>query len=96
MGMFRLLKAEQLESENRQLKSRLEEAKKQLAEKEEMMQELIDDLFTELGAAIQQHEFVNSQHHALGELVERIKEKVDNVNALSKSSRETSDHQQYG
>jgi cell division septum initiation protein DivIVA len=65
--MFRLLKAVQLESENRQLKSRLEEAKKRLAEKEEIMQKLIDDLFAELGAAIQQHEFVSSQRHALGE-----------------------------
>ncbi|SFA43177.1 methyl-accepting chemotaxis protein [Parageobacillus thermantarcticus] len=88
--MFRLWKVEQWKNENQQLKSRLEDAEKQLVEKEAMMQMLIDDLFTELGEAIQQHEFVNSQHHALGELVERIKEKVDNVNALSKSSCETS------
>lgn len=79
-----------MEKRKSAVKSGLEDAEKQLVEKEAMMQILSDDLFTEFNEAIEQHGFVNSRHRALGGLAERIKEKVDHVNALSKSSCETS------
>ncbi len=62
-----------------------------MAKREREIQEFIEHLYNELLATVQQHELVNNQHNVLGNFVEKIKEKFDNVNDLSKSSSQTSE-----
>lgn len=40
---------------------------------------------------MEQHELVNEQHNVLGNLVEKIRGKFDNVNNLSKDSSQISE-----
>ena len=42
----------------------------------------IKELEQQLIETMKQHEVVNSQHSVLGELVEKMKKKVDNVNNI--------------
>jgi len=76
----------QLEEENLELKRRLREIQDKDQQDREYLNEFIDSFSTDLTTAIMQHEKVNGQHHILGEIVSKIKERFDKVNGLSQMS----------
>lgn len=76
--------------ENKQL----QEEVKRLNDEREFQREYINtflvDFYQELVTTVEQHEHVNGQHHVLGDLVGKIKEKFDAVENLSLLSNENS------
>lgn len=89
--MWPLVKGRQWEEEKAKLEQQIAEMKDQLTRQKESIHETVAGLLGELQEIVHQHEVVNGQHHALGRLVDRTKEKVDNVSMLSKSSYAISD-----
>ncbi|ABO66041.1 MULTISPECIES: methyl-accepting chemotaxis protein [Geobacillus] len=89
--MWPLVKGRQWEEEKAKLEQQIAEMKDQLTRQKESIHETVAGLLGELQEIVHQHEVVNGQHHALGRLVDRTKEKVDNVSTLSKSSYAISD-----
>ncbi|KJE27288.1 methyl-accepting chemotaxis (MCP) signaling domain protein [Geobacillus kaustophilus] len=84
--MWPLAKTRRWEEEKRELERRIEEVKHQLVKQEDAIRETVAELLGEWQQIVRQHELVNGQHHDLGDLVEKTKEKVDNVSTLSQSS----------
>ncbi|MGP3560447.1 methyl-accepting chemotaxis protein [Geobacillus sp. BK01] len=84
--MWPLAKASRWEEEKKELERRIEEMKQQLVRQETAIRETVAGLLEEWQEIVRQHELVNGQHHVLGDLVEKTKEKVDNVRTLSQSS----------
>lgn len=79
-------KTYQLEEENSELKSRLKTIFEKAQQNEEYLNRFIDSFNSELNRAIQQHEMVNGQHDMLGQLVGKIMDRFDRVNAISQKS----------
>ncbi|KAF0996042.1 methyl-accepting chemotaxis protein [Geobacillus sp. TFV-3] len=89
--MWPLVKGRQWEEEKAKLEQQIAEMKDQLTRQKESIHETVAGLLGELQEIVHQHVMVNGQHHELGRLVDRTKEKVDNVSMLSKSSYAISD-----
>jgi len=89
--MWPLVKGRQWEEEKAKLEQQIAEMKDELTRQKESIHETVAGLLGELQEIVHQHEVVNGQHHELGRLVDRTKEKVDNVSTLSKSSYAISD-----
>lgn len=89
--MWALVKGRQWKEEKTELERQLAEMKDELTRQKEAIHETVAGLLGELQDIVHQHEVVNGQHHVLGQLVDRTKEKVDNVSTLSKSSYAISD-----
>ena len=68
----------------------MDELKLSFAEKENQEQLRLQDIREELMAAVDQHEKVNAQHNVLGDAVNQIEEKFENVGGLSEQTSEKS------
>lgn len=68
----------------------MDELKLSFAEKENQEQLRLQDIREELMAAVDQHEKVNAQHNVLGDAVNKIEEKFENVGGLSEQTSEKS------
>jgi methyl-accepting chemotaxis protein len=79
-------KYQSLIDENQELKIKLDSVIEEAKQKEEFFNHFIETFNLELTKTIDQHELVNSQHHVMGDLVSKIKERFDNVNNLSEHS----------
>lgn len=84
--MFINKKIIQLKEENLDLKRQLREIQDKTQQDRENLNGFIDRFSTDLTTVIMQHEKVNGQHHILGEIVSKIKERFDKVNSLSQMS----------
>lgn len=92
MGLLqRMNYTKQLEEERKRLEKELREIKYKLQKREEDFQHFTRYLYNEILATMEQHELVNEQHNVLGNLVEKIRGKFDNVNNLSKDSSQISE-----
>lgn len=92
MGLLqRMNYTKQLEEEQKRLEKELREIKHKLQKREEDFQHFTRYLYNEILATMEQHELVNEQHNVLGNLVEKIRGKFDNVNNLSKDSSQISE-----
>ncbi len=76
--------------ENQALKQQLDAVLADAKQKENSSKMFIESFNEELTKTIEQHEKVNSQHHLMGNLVEKIKDRFDKVNDLSQSSFDNS------
>ena len=65
-----------LQEENLELKRRLREIEDRNQQHEQYLNAFIDSFYNELTVAIEQHEMVTEQHHTLGDIVGKIKEKI--------------------
>jgi methyl-accepting chemotaxis protein len=79
-------KIKQLKDENLNLQRQLREMQNKAQRDNENLNGFIDHFSRDLTTAIIQHEKVNGQHHNLGEIVSKIKERFDKVNSLSQMS----------
>ncbi|WML45801.1 methyl-accepting chemotaxis protein [Neobacillus sp. PS3-40] len=79
-----------LQQENKELRNKLDLVLGEMQEKGEFFEKFIESFNFELTKTIDQHELVNSQHHVMGDLVEKIKGRFDNVNNLSEYSFDNS------
>lgn len=79
-----------LQQEADQQKDEITQLKEQLRKKETDMAHFIASLHEDLGLAIEQHEAVNGQHHDLGDLIKRIKDRFYTVENISRLSLENS------
>lgn len=79
-----------LEEEVNNQKIEIENLKKQLLTREKEISRFIGHLRNDLGLAIEQHEAVNSQHHDLGNLIVKIKDRFSSVEEISRHSLENS------
>lgn len=84
--MFVNKKIIQLQKENLELKRRLSEFQDKTQQDENNLNVFVDSFYRDLTTTIKQHEMVNRQHHILGELVSKIKNRFDNVHTLSQKS----------
>ncbi|HJV17973.1 MAG TPA: methyl-accepting chemotaxis protein [Bacillales bacterium] len=83
-------KYQSLIEENQELRTRLDSVIEEAKKKEEFFNHFIETFNLELTKTIDQHELVNSQHHVMGDLVLKIKERFDKVNNLSQHSFDSS------
>lgn len=79
-----------LMEENEELKRELDSVLAVTKQKEEFSRDFIETFNAELSKTIDQHEMVNSQHHLMGDLVAKIKDRFDTVNNLSQYSFDNS------
>jgi methyl-accepting chemotaxis protein len=77
---------EEKDSMKKKLEFFIEEAKKS----NQSSKEFIESFSLELSRTIEQHELVNSQHHLMGDLIEKIKGRFLKVNIHSEHSYENS------
>lgn len=75
-----------LKEENEELKQKLDSLLDELKQREKDSQVFVDSFDQDLTMTVNQHELVNSQHHVMGNLVTKIKERFDRVNDLSQNS----------
>jgi methyl-accepting chemotaxis protein len=80
-----------LVKENENLKGQLDRLLKEAKQKEDRSKRFVESFNQELTTTIHQHEIVNSQHHVMGELVNKIKGHFDKVNDLSQHSSNNSE-----
>lgn len=83
-------KYNRLLEENQELREKLESVLAGAKQKEDFSREFIESFNAELTKTIDQHEMVNSQHHLMGDLVSKIKDRFDKVNDLSQRSFDNS------
>ncbi|HJV30591.1 MAG TPA: methyl-accepting chemotaxis protein [Bacillales bacterium] len=83
-------KYQSLIEENQELRTKLDSVIEEAKKKEEFFNHFIETFNLELTKTIDQHELVNSQHHVMGDLVSKIKERFDKVNNLSEHSFDSS------
>ncbi|MCQ6278548.1 methyl-accepting chemotaxis protein [Bacillus sp. EB600] len=77
-----------LKEENEELRKKLDVMQAEMQKQKSFQKEFFKTFARELTITIDQHELVNSQHHVMGDLVGKIKERFDKVNAISQSSLE--------
>lgn len=80
-----------LVAENKELRKKLDFLQHEISQKEEVSQRFIDSFNRELVTTMKQHEMVNSQHESMRDLVEKIKDRFDNVNNLTQHSYDNSE-----
>ncbi|MDP4164868.1 MAG: methyl-accepting chemotaxis protein [Bacillota bacterium] len=73
----------ELKTEKNKVHDQLNLVIEEIEKKEAMYKNFMEQFNFELSNTIRQHEKVNGQHHKMGELVSKIKERFDNVNTLS-------------
>lgn len=79
-------KYKELVDENNRLQEELYALKEDTKIHDGYIHNFLDELNKELLTTVEQHELVNGQHHSLGDLVSKIKEKFDVVENLSQRS----------
>ncbi|MDP4083194.1 MAG: methyl-accepting chemotaxis protein [Bacillota bacterium] len=84
------VKYENLIEENKKLKEKLVFVQREAEDKENFFKSFLESFNFELTKTIDQHELVNSQHHVMGDLVAKIKERFDKVNDLCSFSFDNS------
>ncbi|WP_275695583.1 methyl-accepting chemotaxis protein [Ferdinandcohnia quinoae] len=77
-------------SENKQLHEEVKRLNEEREFQREYINTFIKEFYHELLTTVEQHEHVNGQHHVLGDLVGKIKEKFDSVENLSLLSNKNS------
>ena len=83
---IRKIKYEDIVEENKMLQEELALLKNSSESQSNHTQKFLNNLYKDLLCTVEQHELVNGQHHSLGDLVSKIKEKFDVVGNLSQSS----------
>ncbi|WML50036.1 methyl-accepting chemotaxis protein [Neobacillus sp. PS3-34] len=73
----------ELEMNRNKMQDQLNLAVEEIEKKEEIYKSFMEQFNFELSNTIHQHEKVNGQHHMMGDLVLKIKNRFDKVNALS-------------
>ncbi|MFD2442685.1 methyl-accepting chemotaxis protein [Bacillus sp. CGMCC 1.16607] len=79
-----------IEVEKQDLQEKFDRIFSECKEKEAFFEVFLERFNQELTQTVHQHEKVNSQHHVMGEMVGRIKERFDKVNDLSQLSFDNS------
>jgi methyl-accepting chemotaxis protein len=75
-----------IEDEKKDLQDKFDLIFSECKEKEAFFEVFLERFNHELTQTVDQHEIVNSQHHVMGDLVGKIKERFDKVNDLSQLS----------
>lgn len=88
--MFFSKKVSQLVKENKELKAEIKSLQQNTDQNGKYLNGFIHNFYTNLNTTMEQHEIVNGQHHTLGDLVSRLKDRFDKVNELSQLSNEKS------
>nr|WP_102347380.1 methyl-accepting chemotaxis protein [Bacillus sp. Marseille-P3661] len=83
-------KIKQLQTEITDLQEKLKDNEINKKYSDHDIQLILDNLYEELIATVQQHEIVNNQHLDLASLVLKIKERFDKVNYISEQSNQIS------
>jgi methyl-accepting chemotaxis protein len=79
-------KYKELVDENNRLQDELNMIKENAKRQDGYIHNFLEELYKDLLSTVEQHEMVNGQHHSLGDLVGKIKEKFDVVENLSQRS----------
>ncbi|WP_442596298.1 methyl-accepting chemotaxis protein [Neobacillus sp. D3-1R] len=80
-----------IEEEKKEWQHKFDEIFLECREKEAFFEVFLERFNQELSRTVEQHEIVNSQHHVMGQLVGKIKDRFDKVNELSQLSFDNSD-----
>nr|WP_078555014.1 methyl-accepting chemotaxis protein [Bacillus alkalicellulosilyticus] len=88
--MFKGKQFKKIEVEKQNLEKRVAELEQQLTEKDEWTNKLVEEISTNLVAAMQESTSVNEQHSTLAKVIQELQGKFETVNGLSESLGHTS------